>query len=149
VTRRKATVEPQVEPAECLLCGGATPTFADPDVEDGLASFELCGPCNRAFAGLARDLARAAQARESRLQVVAQVPGQLALDDEPAHDSGTYRATPAESLQVLGALRYGETFEGVSSFALLNVKHDDEDHGYSLLNDRERNVLQAELARRA
>jgi hypothetical protein len=83
VTRRKAVeaVEDEDVPAECHLCGAATPTFQDPEDEDGLAVFDLCGRCNVTFRDLARALEAAQDARSARLEAVAQVEGQLELDD--------------------------------------------------------------------
>lgn len=79
MTRRQAAAAVEVEPAECLLCGAFTPTFADPDVEGGLASFDLCGRCNMTFRDLARALEAAQEARSRRVEAVAQVAGQLEL----------------------------------------------------------------------
>lgn len=84
MTRRKAAaaIEGGAEPGECLLCGAATPVFVDPDDEAGLAVFDLCGRCNSAFAALARDLERAAEARSRRVEIVTQVAGQLELGEQ-------------------------------------------------------------------
>lgn len=121
----------------CALCRRARRQWED-----------LCDDCADVFQDLADALEDAQEARTARLEVVGQVAGQLELV-EPAHDNGTYHATVAQSVQVLDALRRGGSFDGVDTMALLNVHADDQDAGHSLLNERERTALEAELERRA
>lgn len=93
------------EEARCLLCGKRTVVFVDPADEAGeaLATFDLCGDCNRAFSELAQALDQAAERREARLELVDQVAGQLELVESAClcgHAQGSHVDPTPEVLYV-------------------------------------------------
>jgi transcription elongation factor Elf1 len=125
---------------ECLLCGGVTLVFADPDDDtgEGLAAFDLCGECNRAFRELAQALVAAEDAREERAEVVAQVAGQLELEDD--EDEGEEYELDVDA--VMAAIRSGD-FGGVNTMDLGSILH------LATLTVTERDLVKGELWRRA